>query len=125
MHANTISGLVVDSAMRVHSVLGPGLLESAYQACLAHDLTERGLIVRREVQMPVVYRGMRVALAYRIDLLVEDTVVVEIKANAKLLPVHEAQLLSLLRLSNHRVGLLINFHVPHLKDGIIRRVNAL
>jgi GxxExxY protein len=125
MHANTISGLVVDSAMRVHSALGPGLLESAYQVCLAHDLTERGLMVRREVHLPVVYKGVRVELAYRIDLLVEETVVVEIKAKAKLLPVHEAQLLSLLRLSNHRVGLLINFHVPHLKDGIIRRVNAL
>jgi GxxExxY protein len=125
MHANTITAQIVDSAMRVHSALGPGLLESAYQVCLAHDLTERGLMVRREVHLPVVYKGVRVELAYRIDLLVEDTVVVEIKAKAKLLPVHEAQLLSLLRLSNHRVGLLINFHVPHLKDGIIRRVNAL
>jgi GxxExxY protein len=125
MQINTISGQVVDSAMRVHSALGPGLLEHAYQVCLAHDLTARGLRVRREVDMPVIYNGVRVDLAYRIDLLVEESVVVEVKAIAKLLPVHEAQLLSLLRLSDHRVGLLINFHVPRLKDGIIRRVNAL
>jgi GxxExxY protein len=111
--------------MRVHSTLGPGLLEHAYQVCLAHDLTARGLTVRREVDMPVIYNGVRVDLAYRIDLLVEGIVVVEVKAIAKLLPVHEAQLLSLLRLSDHRVGLLINFHVPRLKDGIIRRVNTL
>jgi GxxExxY protein len=125
MDVNGVSGEVVDSAMKVHSRMGPGLLESAYLACLAHELRMRGIDVLVEVPLPVVYEGVHVKLGYRIDMLVESTVIVELKAIANLLPVHEAQLLSYLKLSGHRVGLLINFHVLHLKDGIKRFVNNL
>ena len=125
MNINEVSGQIVDAAIKVHSTLGPGLLESAYQVCLAHELRKRGLLVRTDVPMPVVYDGFELDLAYRIDMLVEESVVVETKAIAKIQPVHEAQLLSQLKLSNHRVGLLINFHVARLKDGIVRMVNGL
>lgn len=111
--------------MRVHSALGPGLLESAYQACLAHELRKRGLRVRAQHPMPVVYEDVQIDLGYKADLLVDDAVVVELKAVAKVLPIHVAQLLSYLKLSGFRVGLLINFHVLHLKDGITRMVNDL
>jgi GxxExxY protein len=120
---NYVSRQVVDAAMRVHSVLGPGLLESAYEACLAQELRNRGLHVLVQVPLPLVYEGFRVEVGYRADLLVNDSVIVEVKAIARLLPIHDAQLLSHLRLSGHRVGLLINFHVVHLKDGIKRLVN--
>jgi GxxExxY protein len=123
MDINVVSGQVVDAAIKVHSVLGPGLLERAYQVCLAQELRKRDVRVRREVLMPVRYDGLELGLAYRIDLLVEECVVVEIKAVANILPVHKAQLLSQLKLSDQRVGLLINFNVAHLKDGIIRLVN--
>lgn len=124
MTINETSGQIVDAAIAVHSALGPGLLESAYQACLAHELRKRGLRVRTEVPMPLVYDGISLDLAYRLDMIVEESVVVETKALAKLLPIHEAQLLSYLKLSHHRVGLLINFHVTRLKDGIRRMVNG-
>lgn len=118
-------GQVVDAAMRVHSALGPGLLESAYESCLAQELRSRGLAVKTQVTLPLTYRGETIDPAYRMDLLVEDQVVVEVKSVIKLLPVHEAQLLSYLKLSGRRAGLLINFHVPHLKDGLKRMVNGL
>jgi GxxExxY protein len=123
IRTNQISRLIVTAAMRVHSVLGAGLLESAYQACLAHDLRKQGLKVQREVPLPVEYDGVRLDLGYRLDVLVEGCVIVEMKAVEKLLPVHEAQLLSHLKLSGLHLGLLINFKVPHLKDGIKRLVN--
>jgi GxxExxY protein len=110
--------------MKVHSVLGPGLLESAYQACLAHELRMRGLGVAVQVGLPVVYEGERLDLGYRIDLLVENLVVVEIKCVEAIHPVHQAQLLSYMRLSGKQVGLLINFYVAHLKDGIKRMVDG-
>jgi GxxExxY protein len=116
------TGQVVDAAMTVHSALGPGLLESAYEACLAYELRARGLRVLAQVPLPVVYRAVRIEVGYRLDLLVDGAVVVELKTVAKLLPIHEAQLLSYLRLSGIRVGLLINFHVPRLRDGIKRMV---
>ena len=122
---NDRSGQVVDAAMRVHSALGPGLLEGAYEACLAYELRKRKLSVFAQLPLPVVYEGVRIEMGYRIDLLVDDAVIVELKAVVKLLPIHEAQLLSYLKLSGYRVGLLINFHVPHLKDGITRMVNNL
>jgi GxxExxY protein len=125
MHVNEVSGQIIDAAIKVHSVLGPGLLERAYQVCLAHELGKRGLRVRSEVPMPLRYDGVELDLAYRIDLLVEECVVVEIKAAAKILPIYHAQLLSHLRLSDHRVGLLINFNVARLKDGIVRMVNRV
>jgi GxxExxY protein len=122
---NDISGEVVDAAMKVHSKLGPGLLESTYETCLAHELRLRALDVQSQVPVAIVYEGVEIDVAYRIDLLVNGAVIVELKAIAKLLPVHEAQLLSYLKLAGHRVGLLINFHVLHLKDGIRRLVNNL
>ena len=125
MDINEVSGRIVDSAMKVHSVLGPGLLENAYKICLTHELRKRGLKVRREVITPVRYDGITLDAYYRIDLLVEESVVVEAKAIAKLNPIHEAQLLSHLRLGDHRVGLLINFNVVLLKDGIVRKVHHL
>ena len=109
--------------MAVHSALGPGLLESAYAACLAHELRERGLRVVMQHPLPVLYRGVQIELGYRLDLLVEDAVVVELKAVSRVLPIHEAQLLSYLKLGDYRAGLLINFHVRHLRDGVTRVVN--
>jgi len=121
---NQVSGVVVNAAMRVHTLLGPGLLESAYQACLAKELQKRGLIVETQVGLPVTYEGEKLDLGYRIDLLVENLVIVEIKCVEAIHPVHQAQLLSYLRLSKKNVGLLINFHVAHLKDGINRMVDG-
>ena len=115
----------MDAAMQVHSALGPGLLESAYQTCLAYELRNRGFRVRAQHPMPIVYRDVRIDIGYKADLLVDDVVVVELKAVAKVLPIHVAQLLSYLKLSGFRVGLLINFHALHLKDGITRMVNDL
>jgi GxxExxY protein len=123
MPMNSVSGAVVDSAMTVHSALGAGLLESAYQACLAYELRQRGLRVRTQVPLPVTYKTITIELAYRSDLLVENQLVVEIKTVNKLLPVHNAQLLSYLKLGGYHAGLLINFNVPHLRDGIRRMVN--
>lgn len=120
---NVRTGQVVDAAMRVHRALGPGLLESAYSACLAYELTKRGRQVITQMLLPVVYEEVRIELGYRIDMLVDGAVVVELKTVTKLLPVHEAQLLSYLRMSKYRIGLLINFHVPVLKDGIRRMAN--
>jgi|EPASupsiteSAE347_1022098.scaffolds.fasta_scaffold01688_5 GxxExxY protein len=119
----TISGHVVDAAMKVHSALGPGLLESAYETCLKHELLKRGLEVKSQVELPIVYDGVRLDAGYRIDLLVSDAIVVELKSVDKIAPIHEAQLLSYLKLSNLQVGLLMNFNVIHLKDGIKRMVN--
>jgi len=121
---NQVSGAIVSSAMRVHSLLGPGLLESAYQACLAHELRKRGLIVASQVGLPVVYDDERFELGYRIDLIVETLVIVEVKCVEAIHPVHQAQLLSYLRLSGIGVGLLINFNVAQLRDGIKRMVDG-
>jgi len=124
LRINQVTGAIVNAAMKVHSVLGPGLLESAYQACLAHELRIRGLHVAGQVGLPVVCEGERLELGYRIDLLVENLVVVEIKCAEAIHPVHQAQLLSYMRLSGKHVGLLINFYVAHLKDGIKRMVDG-
>jgi GxxExxY protein len=121
---NQVSGIVVNAAMRVHSVLGPGLLESAYQVCLEQELRKRGLRVEAQLGLPVVYEGEKLDLGYRIDLLVENLVIVEIKCVEAIHPVHEAQLLSYLRPSGKSVGLLINFYVARLRDGIKRMVDG-
>jgi GxxExxY protein len=110
--------------MKVHSQLGPGLLESAYEACLTHELRKQGFGAAQQVGLPVIYDGERVELGYRIDLVVEDLVVVEIKCVDTINPVHLAQLLSYIRLSGRNVGLLINFHEAHLRDGIKRVVDG-
>ncbi len=122
MNKNEISGAVVDAAMKIHSALGPGLLESAYAACLKHELIKRGFRVSCEVPLPVVYDGVRLEVGYRHDMVVEDTVVVELKAIEALAPIHEAQIISYLKLSGKPIGLLINFHSLHLKDGLKRFV---
>ena len=113
---------VISAAIEVHRALGPGLLESAYQACLCHELELHGLGYRQQVALPVVYKNVKLDCGYRIDFVIEERVVLELKAIEGLLPVHQAQLLTYLRLSGLRVGLLINFNVPVLKDGIRRRV---
>ncbi len=120
--AKEISRLVLDAAMKVHTALGPGLLESTYQVCLAQELRKAGLSVQTEVALPVVYDGVKLEVGYRIDLLVEDLVIVEVKSVEALAPIHFAQVLSYLKLSGKSLGLLINFNVVHLKDGIKRFV---
>lgn len=120
---NTLSQQVLDAAFRVHTSLGPGLLESAYEHCLCHELGKHGIRFVRQLQLPVVYDGVKVDAGYRIDILVEDSVIVEIKSLDSLLPIHEAQLLTYLKLSGKRLGLLINFNVRSLKHGIKRMVH--
>jgi len=125
LNINETSGEIVGAAMKVHSVLGPGLLESAYEACLKHELSKRGLRVECQVMLPVQYDGVAIDAGYRIDLLVEDAVVIELKAVEKVVPIHEAQLLTYLKLSGKKLGLLLNFNVLHMKDGIKRLANNL
>jgi len=125
MDINEVSGQIIDAAMKVHSALGPGLLESAYEACLLYELHQRGLKAMRQVDLPVVYKSVKIDVGYRLDLLVEDAVIVELKAVAEIAPIHQAQLLSYLKLSGKKLGLLINFNVVHLRDGITRMVNRL
>ena len=122
--AHRVSRAVIDAAMRVHTELGPGLLESTYTACLQYELGKAGCRAQAQVGLPVVYQGVKLDLGYRIDLLVEDLVIVELKAVDAISPVHQAQLLSYLKLSGKSLGLLINFNVLHLKDGIRRFVNG-
>jgi GxxExxY protein len=119
-----ISHAVITAAMRVHSELGPGLLESTYTACLQHELKKAGLKSDAQVGLPVVYDGVKLDLGYRIDLLVEDLVIVELKSVDAIAPVHQAQIISYLKLSGRSLGLLINFNVAHLKDGIKRFVSG-
>jgi GxxExxY protein len=116
---------VVDAAIKVHRSLGPGLLESAYQACLAYELRKRGLRVTCEVLLPVLYDGQQIDAGYRIDMLVEERVIVENKAVERLLPIHQAQLLTYLKLRDCRLGYLLNWNVPLMKQGIKRMVNRL
>jgi GxxExxY protein len=120
MDHGELTGRVIGCAMRVHSALGPGLLESAYRLCLIHDLKASGLETKTEVFLPVIYGGVQLDAGYRVDILVEQTVVLELKAVDELAPIHKAQLISYLKLGGFPVGLLINFNVVHLKEGIKR-----
>jgi GxxExxY protein len=117
---NQVSGKVVHAAFQVHEQLGPGLLENVYEKCLFYELHKIGLKVEEQVQVPVKYKSMTFDAAFRIDLLVEDQIIVELKSVESLLPVHKAQVMTYLKLTGHRVGLLINFNVPLLKDGLQR-----
>ena len=117
-----ISEKVIAAAIEVHRLLGPGLLESAYESCLAHEMSLREILYRRQVEVPVRYKDTCVDAGFRIDIIVEEVVVVEVKSVEKLHPIHEAQLHTYLKLTGLRVGLLINFHVGLLKLGIVRRV---
>ena len=120
-----ISRDLVDSAFQVHMALGPGLLESAYEVCLVHELRTRGLRVERQKALPVTYKSVDLEVGYRLDLVVEDEVLVELKAVESLLPIHEAQLLSYMKLGGYRLGFLLNFNTRRMKDGIKRMVNRL
>lgn len=124
LSAGEISHEIIKAALKVHTELGPGLLESAYEACLLYELQKAGFTTRSQVPLPVVYDGVKLDLGYRIDLLVADLVIVEIKAIEEIAPVHKAQLLSYLRLSKKSLGLLLNFNVPHLREGIHRVLNG-
>ncbi|MEW6659491.1 MAG: GxxExxY protein [Thermodesulfobacteriota bacterium] len=119
---NIISGKVVEAALEVHSALGPGLLEGVYEICLFHELQKRGLKTERQVSLPVIYDGIKLDEGLRLDMLVEDALVIELKAIEEILPVHLAQILTYLKLSGRRLGLLINFNVARIKDGIKRVV---
>ena len=121
-HVNQITQAVIGAAMEVHRALGPGLLESAYQKCLCRELTVRGIPFECERPLPLEYKDIRLECGYRLDLLVASSVVVEVKSVEALAPIHEAQLLTYLRLGGWQVGLLINFNVPILKQGIRRKV---
>jgi GxxExxY protein len=125
MNENEIGDIVLGGAMKVHSALGPGLLESAYEICLAHEIVKQGLSIKQQVLLPVQYNGLKLDAGYRLDLLVHNKVIVELKAVEKLLPIHTAQLLSYLKLSGCSLGYLLNFNVVHMKDGIKRIVNKL
>lgn len=120
---NEITEQIIGSAIDVHRALGPGLLESAYEACLAFELASRGLKIEQQRALPVVYRDIKLDCGYRLDFVIEEAVVIELKAAEQLLPIHKAQLLSYLKLSGLKVGLLINFHTKMLKDGVVRLVN--
>ena len=119
-----VSKQVLDAAMKVHSALGPGLFEEVYKVCLKYQLQKEKLKVFSEVGLPVTYDGVQLELGYRIDLLVQDSLIVELKSVQKIAPVHRAQLLTYLKLARKPVGLLLNFNSKHLKDGIIRVVNS-
>jgi len=120
-----IAKKLVDSILKVHRVLGPGLLESTYQTCLAHELQTRGIAVRCEIALPVRYDTVEIETGYRIDMLVEDCIIVENKAIQSISPIFEAQLLTYLKLSGHKLGFLVNWNVPLIKDGMKRMVNDL
>jgi len=124
MKPNEASRIVIGAAMKVHTALGAGVLESAYDACLYYEFTRAGLHFERQVRLPIVYEGIQLSPAYRVDFIVENCLPVEIKRVDKLLPIHTAQLLTYLKLTGLRLGLLINFNVPHLRDGLHRVING-
>lgn len=119
---NELTEKIIGAAIAVHKELGPGLLESAYEACLVYELAQSGLKIESQKPLPVSYRGVQVDCGYRIDLLVEDQIILELKSVEKIEPIHEAQLLSYLKLSGYKIGLLINFNVKLLRTGIRRFV---
>ena len=125
MEENAVSGAVVDAAMPVHTVLGPGLLENIYRMCLAHELRKRNVMAECEVPQPVEYDGLLIDAGYRLDMLVEGEIIVENKSVQEIAPIHEAQLLTYLKLSRHRLGFLVNWNVALIRDGIKRMVNRL
>ncbi len=124
MKTDELTHKIIGCAMKVHSALGPGLLESAYESCLFYELTSCGLVVEKQKAQPLIYQNVKQDVGYRIDLLVENSVIIEIKAVDELNPIHVAQVLTYLKLSNSRIGLLINFNVQSLRDGIKRVINS-
>ena len=124
MNGNQLTNEIIGSAIEVHRNLGPGLLESTYEECMAYELQERQLAIKRQIEIPVLYKGTQLEQNYRIDLLVNNQVIIELKSVNKLEPVHDAQLLTYLKLANKRYGLLLNFNVPVMKQGIRRLLNG-
>jgi GxxExxY protein len=124
MGPNEASRIVIGAAMKVHTALGAGVLESAYDACLYYEFARAALHFEHQVALPIVYEGIQLSAAYRIDYIVENCLIVELKCVEKLLPVHLAQLMTYLRLSTKPLGVLLNFNVPHMRDGIRRVINA-
>jgi len=122
LHEESLTEEIIGAAIEVHRHLGPGLLESAYEECLCHELAIRGFSFERQKPLPLQYKGIKLDCGYRVDLLVEGKVVLELKCVDSITPVHEAQLLTYLRLSSAKVGLILNFHVAAMRDGIKRRV---
>ena len=125
MDIEIVAREIVDAAIRVHTRLGPGMLESAYEACMELELVKRSMAVRKQVPLPLRYDDQVVDVGYRLDMLVEEAVVIEIKAVSQLLPIHTAQLLSYLRAGDYRIGFLLNFNTVHMRNGIKRLVNQL
>lgn len=125
MDENETSAYIVDAAIKVHTTLGPGLLESAYEACLRHELVKRGIRAESQVPLPVIYDGIHIELGYRLDIMVNDCVIVELKSVDDLTDIHRAQILSYLKLSKRKLGFLLNFNVYRMKDGIERFANGL
>ncbi|MBX7171730.1 MAG: GxxExxY protein [Pyrinomonadaceae bacterium] len=123
MEINDLTEKIIGCAIKVHRNLGAGLLESTYEICLVHELKKIGLKVESQVSLPVYYDGIKLEAGYKIDVLIEDKVIVELKAVERILPIHEAQILTYLKLANKKIGLLINFNVKVLKDGITRKIN--
>jgi len=123
VNINDVTAVVIDSAMEVHTALGPGLLESAYESCLKYELASRNIKVISQLDLPITYKNNQIDSGYRIDLFVDDQLIVELKSVDRILPIHEAQLLSYLRMSNLKIGLLLNFNVTRLKYGIKRLAN--
>lgn len=119
-----IASTVVNCAIEVHRILGPGLLESVYEVCMEHELSTAGLKVSRQVPVPIFYEGVKMEKAFFIDLLVEEEIILELKVVEKVLPVHEAQLISYLKLADKKLGFLMNFNAPLMKNGIKRRING-
>ncbi|HWD00669.1 MAG TPA: GxxExxY protein [Candidatus Sulfopaludibacter sp.] len=124
LEENSLTEKILGAAIEVHKHLGPGLLESAYEECLCLELSRSGLRFQRQVHLPVQYKGLKLDCAYKMDVVVEESVIVEIKAVEELLPIHKAQILTYLRASGKRIGLLINFNVTKLKDGVRRVLNG-
>lgn len=125
MEINQITEKIIGAAIEIHKTLGPGLLESAYEECLCYELSRARISFRRQVDLPVSYKEVKLDCGYRIDILVEEEVIIELKTVEKLLPIHEAQLLTYLKMMDKRLGLLISFNVPVLRDGIKRIANRL
>ena len=125
MDINQLSSKIIGAAIEVHRILGPGLLESAYEECLCHELELRKIKFKRQESLPIIYKGKRLDCGYRLDIVIENKIITELKSIEKIEPIHKAQLLSYLKLSDHKLGLLLNFNVSVMKDGIVRLVNQL
>ena len=125
MDINQLSSQIIGAAIEVHKTLGPGLLESAYEECLCHELHLRGVSLERQKQLSVLYKGKRLDCGYRLDIVVEKAIILELKSCEKIEPIHKAQLLTYLKLSSLTLGLILNFNVPVMKNGIVRMVNEL